>query len=65
MCFVPQKSVEQQDRQCLHRVRSRFVACRNPLINKIRRAEYGIVLQRQLGQAPPGLPPLLEGPRTI
>lgn len=28
MRFVPQKSVEQQDLQCLHRVCSRLVACR-------------------------------------
>jgi transposase len=28
MRFVPQKSVEQQDLHCLHRVRSRLVACR-------------------------------------
>jgi transposase len=36
MCFVPQKSVVQQDMRCLHRVRSRFVACRTQLINQIR-----------------------------
>jgi transposase len=35
MRFVPQKSVEQQDLQCLHRVRSRLVANRTQLINQI------------------------------
>jgi len=33
MRFVPQKSVGQQDLQCLHRVRSRLVACRTQLVN--------------------------------
>jgi transposase len=36
MQFVPQKSVEQQDLQCLHRVRGRLVACRTQLINQVR-----------------------------
>jgi len=36
MRFVPQKTVEQQDLQCLHRVRSRLVASRTQLINQIR-----------------------------
>jgi len=50
--FIPQKSVEQQDLQCLHRVRSRLVACRTQLINQIRGllAEYGIVLPQHPGQ---------------
>ena len=46
MRFVPQKSVEHQNLQRLHRVRSRLVASRTQLINQIRGlvAEYGIVL---------------------
>jgi len=58
MRFVPQKSVEQQDLQCLHRVRSRLVACRTRLINQIRGllAEYGIVLPQHPGQVRRGLP---------
>jgi transposase len=54
MRFVPQKSVEQQDLQCLHRVRGRLVACRTQLANQIRGllAEYGIVLPQQIGQLP-------------
>jgi transposase len=62
MRFVPQKSVEQQDLQCLHRVRSRLVACRTQLINQIRGllAEYGIVLPQHPGQVRSGLPAVLE-----
>jgi transposase len=57
MRFVPQKSVQQQDLQCLHRVRSRLVACRTQLINQIRGllAEYGIVLPQHPGQVRRGL----------
>jgi transposase len=62
MRFVPQKSVEQHDLQCLHRVRSRLVACRTQLINQIRGllAEYGIVLPQHPGQVRRGLPAVLE-----
>jgi transposase len=62
MRFVPQKSVEQQDLQCLHRVRSRLVACRTQLVNQIRGllAEYGIVLPQHPGQVRRGLPTVLE-----
>lgn len=62
MRFVPQKSIEQQDLQCLHRVRSRLVACRTQLINQIRGllAEYGIVLPQHPGQVRRGLPAVLE-----
>jgi len=57
MRFVPQKTVEQQDLQCLHRVRSRLVACRTQLINQIRGllAEYGIVLPQHSGQVRRGM----------
>lgn len=62
MRFVPQKSVEQQDLQCLHRVRSRLVSCRTQLVNQIRGllAEYGIVLPQHPGQVRRGLPTVLE-----
>lgn len=62
MRFVPQKTVEQQDLQCLHRVRSRLVANRTQLINQIRGllAEYGIVLPQHPGQVRSGLPAVLE-----
>ena len=62
MRFVPQKSVEQQDIQCLHQVRSRLVANRTQLINQIRGllAEYGVVLSQHPGQVRRGLPAVLE-----
>jgi len=62
MRFVPPKSVGQQDLQCLHRVRSRLVACRTQLVNQIRGllAEYGIVLPQHVGQLRSGLPAVLE-----
>src|SRR5690348_5739570 len=62
MRFVPQKSIEQQDLQCLHRVRSRLVACRTQLINQIRGllAEYGTILPQHPGQVRSGLPAVLE-----
>ena len=62
MRFVPQKSVEQQDLQCLYRVRSRLVVRRTQLINEIRGllAEYGIVLPQHLGRVRSGLPAVLE-----
>jgi len=62
MRFVPAKSVEQQDIQSLHRVRSRLVRSRTQLANQIRGllAEYGIVLPQQIGQLRRGLPLILE-----
>lgn len=46
---VPVKSIEQQDLQCLHRIRNRYVARRTGLINQTRGllSEYGLI-------APPG-----------
>jgi transposase len=62
MRFVPAKSVEQQDIQCLHRVRSRLVSARTSLANQVRGllAEYGIVLPQQIQQLRRGLPGILE-----
>lgn len=62
MRFVPAKSVEQQDLQCLHRVRSRLIGCRTQLVNQIRGllAEYGIVLPQHVAQLRRHLPSLLE-----
>lgn len=62
MRFVPAKSVEQQDIQCLHRVRSRLVSARTQLANQVRGllAEYGIVLPQQIHQLRRGLPTVLE-----
>lgn len=62
MRFVPAKSVEQQDIQSLHRVRSRLVSSRTGLGNQIRGllAEYGIVLPQHVSQLRRGLPLILE-----
>ena len=62
MRFVPAKSVEQQDIQSLHRVRSRLVSSRTGLVNQIRGllAEYGIVLPQYVSQLRRGLPLVVE-----
>ena len=62
MRFVPAKSVEQQDMQALHRIRSRLIGSRTQLGNQIRGllAEYGIVLPLQLNRLTKALPTLLE-----
>lgn len=62
MRFVPAKSVEQQDIQLLHRVRSRLVSSRTQLASQVRGllAEYGIVLPEHIRQLRRGLPGLLE-----
>jgi transposase len=58
MHFVPRKSVEQQDLQALHRIRSRLVGSRTQLGNQIRGllAEYGIILPLHLNQVRQQLP---------
>ena len=62
MRFVPSKSIEQQDVQALHRVRSRLIGARTALVNQIRGllAEYGIVLSTCIGQVRRGLPGVIE-----
>lgn len=47
MRFVAIKAVDQQDIQCIHRIRERLVAARTSLSNEIRGflSEYGIVFQ--------------------
>src|SRR5438552_12059220 len=62
MRFVSAKSVEQQDIQSLHRVRSRLVSCRTQLVNQLRGLlmEYGIVLPQHVGRVRRGVPESLE-----
>ena len=52
MRFVPQKSIQQQDMQMLHRIRSRLVGNRTQLGNQIRGslAEYGIIVPLHLSR---------------
>lgn len=62
MRFVPVKSIEQQDLQSLHRMRSMAVAHRTALINQTRGLlmEYGIVLPEGPSHVRKQLPELLE-----
>jgi len=62
MRFVPQKTIEQQDLQCIHRFRSRLVGCRTQLCNQIRGllAEYGIEIPAHVSQLRRTLPQLTE-----
>jgi transposase len=62
MRFVPPKSVEQQDLQALHRIRSRLIGNRTQLGNQIRGllAEYGIILPLHLSQVRVQLPVLFS-----
>jgi transposase len=62
MRFVPMKSVEQQDRQALHRIRERQIKARTALVNQIRGvlAEYGIVIPQGVAKVRHALPALVE-----
>ncbi len=66
MRFVPQKTVEQQDMQALHRVRSRLIGSRTQIGNQIRGllAEYGIVLPQHLSYVRKALPQLTQESET-
>lgn len=70
---VPVKTIEQQDIQCLHRLRERYVSSRTALMNQVRGllSEYGIIapkghksfcqlLQRVSQPSYSGLSPLLK-----
>jgi transposase len=62
MRFVPVKTVQQQDIQALHRVRSDLVKQRTAKGNQIRGllAEYGVVVQKRIECLRVALPELLE-----
>ena len=62
MRFVEVKSVEQQDIQAVHRIRSELVSQRTAKANQIRGlvAEYGLVAPRNLSQLRAVLPDWLE-----
>ncbi len=62
MRFVTPKSIEQQDIQSLHRVRSRQVAARTALSNELRGllSEYGVVLPQGITQLRKNLTAMLE-----
>ena len=62
MRFVAIKTVEQQDIQALHRIRSGFVQQRTALVNQIRGLlyEYGITIPQGITQVPRFLPQIIE-----
>ena len=63
MRFVPHKSPEQVDIQCVHRIRQGYVRSRTALINQIRGllGEYGIVMRQGAAQVRMYLPQIIEG----
>jgi len=62
MRFVPVKSIEGQDIQNLHRIRSRLIRARGALSNEIRGllGEYGFIIPKGLPQTRKRLPEILE-----
>jgi len=60
--FVPIKTIEQQDVQCLHRVRQRLVASRTALTNQTRGllTDYGITFSKGHHKILQALPFLIE-----
>ena len=62
MRFVPVKSLEQQDIQSLHRVRSQLVARRTAQANQIRGLllEYGLIIPQGIGHVRKAIPEMLE-----
>jgi len=62
MRFVAVKTIEQQDIQAVHRIRSTLVQQRTAKVNQIRGllAEYGIVIERRVDKLRKALPLLLE-----
>jgi len=62
MRFVPEKSIEQQDIQSVHRIRSQLVARRTAQSNQIRGLlmEYGIIIPQGIGYVRKQLPWILE-----
>lgn len=62
MRYVSPKTVEQEDIQALHRIRSRLVQERTALINQIRGllSEYGIIVPKGINKIKKALPEILE-----
>src|SRR5690606_16582178 len=62
MRFVPAKSIEQQDIQSLHRVRSQAVARRTAQANQIRGLllEYGLTIPQGISHVRKSIPLILE-----
>ena len=62
MRFVPEKNIEQQDMQSLHRIRSQIVARRTALANQVRGLllEYGITIPKGISYIRRQIPLILE-----
>ena len=62
MHFVSEKSITQQDIQCMHRIRHRLIGARTALSNEIRGllAEYGVVIPNGIKKLKVRLPEILE-----
>jgi transposase len=62
MRFVPEKSIEQQDMQSLHRIRSQIVARRTAQANQVRGLlqEYGIIIPKGISYIRRQIPLILE-----
>lgn len=62
MRFVAIKTVEQQDMQAVHRIRTALIRQRTAKVNQIRGflAEYGIVVEKRIDKLRKALPLLLE-----
>jgi len=62
MRFVPGKSIEQQDLQSIHRIRSQLVARRTAQANQVRGLlmEYGVVIPKGISYVGKSVPLLLE-----
>lgn len=62
MVFVPIKNIEQQDVQCLHRVRQQLIRNRTALVNQIRGllSEYGIITSQGIQHIRKQLPFIIE-----
>ncbi len=62
MRFVPTKSIEQQDMQSLHRIRSQLVARRTAQANQVRGllSEYGLIIPVGISHVRKALPSILK-----
>ena len=62
MRFVPMKTIEQQDVQCVHRIRSQLIKSQTALVNQMRGllSEYGVVIPKGIGHVRKAVPQLLE-----
>lgn len=62
MRYVSPKTIEQEDIQALHRIRSRLIQERTALVNQVRGllAEYGIIVPKGVSKIRKELPGILE-----